>query len=251
MASELASRGFTAITSRLFAEKYGSWTADVGRNYLLPTSIQWKRFSCCAWSHAALLAVERLRNLRSDLANGICEIVVESYSDAVNQLGVGIPDNSEQAQFSMSWPVAVMLLDGEVHPRSMLSGRIAEQHTRDLAAKVAVHENAALTRLYLLCESNDPSGREAANVRVKLEDGSVLDSGVVAFDPYEQLPSSRQVIEEKFRWATSDALASDDAEAVIQASRDLSAMQNIRELTNILGRRQLPTSPTQNSPAHA
>ena len=233
MAADLASRGFTGISSRLFADQYRPWTEDVGENYLLSTSIQWKQFSCCAWSHAALLAVDRLRKTHDELARRVREITVESYSDAVRHLRTGLPETTEQAQFSLSWPIAVMLLDGEVHPRSMLSDRLTDPATRDLAAKVKVHENAELTRLFLLSEANDTSGRESAIVRFKLNDGTVVDSGVVAFDPYEEPASSRKLIEDKFRWVTSDILPSQNAEAVIRASRDFSAIGNVAELVDM------------------
>jgi 2-methylcitrate dehydratase PrpD len=234
MAAELAARGFTGMPSGLLADKYVPWTGDAGNKYLLPTSIQWKRFSCCAWSHAALLAAERLRARYCDLASRVREIEVESYSDAVNHLGIGIPDTSEQAQFSMSWPIAVMLLDGEVHPRSMLPQRITDKATRELAAKIRVRENPELTRLYLLSESNNPSGREASIVRLKLDDGTVVDSGLADLDPYEEPASCRKVIEDKFRWVTADLLPSQKVEAVIRLSRDLPGVNDVADLVDIV-----------------
>lgn len=167
---------------------------------------------------------------------------MESYSDAVTQLGVGLPDTSEQAQFSMSWPIAVMLIDGEVHPRSMSSERLADTDTRILAAKVKVHENPELTRVYLLSESNDPSGREAAIVRIKLDDGTLLDSGVVGLQPYLQAEQNREMIENKFRWVTSDVLPNEHMEAVIEASRDLPALENVAKLVKLLAARKPRTA---------
>ena len=62
----------------------------------------------------------------------------------------------------------------------MFSERIADRDTRNLTAKVKVRENLELTRLYLLSEANDPSGKEVTIVRLKLDDGTVADSGVAA-----------------------------------------------------------------------
>ena len=233
MAAELASRGFTGVPSMLLTDEYSSWTADVGREYLLPSAIAWKRFSCCAYSHAALLAVEQIQITRRVPANRVRNIRVESYSDAV-KLRVGLPGTTEEAQFSMSWPVAVMLLDGQVHPSSVLPERLADPSVRSLASKVGVVENPELTELFLLSESNDPRGKEAAIVQVELDDGEVLNSGVVAFAPFLDPPPSREAVENKFRWVTLGALPQHNAEKIIRMSRDLSVVQNIGELVELL-----------------
>ncbi len=165
--ASLASRGFTGIVSRLYWEPHAPWVSDLGREYFLPNGASWKRFSCCSFAHAAVDAVGRLRQRHGAFADRIRHIRVRTYSDAI-RLGAGVPDTSEQAQFSLSWPLAVMAMDGEVHPRAMMPSRLSDSRTRALAACVEIAESADLTALYLKSEAEQPGGEEAAVLEIEL-----------------------------------------------------------------------------------
>jgi len=147
-AAQLASRGFTGTVSRLYAADHQAWTTDIGHHWILPYGIHWKRHSCCSFAHATLEAVEILRR-QGAAGHRVRQIRVQAYSDAV-RLGARVPETSEEAQFSISWPVAVMLEDGEVHPRAMGAARLADPSTRELAGRVLLTENLELTARYLL-----------------------------------------------------------------------------------------------------
>lgn len=245
-AAGLASRGFTGIVSRLYADAHRAWVVDIGQDYLLPQGVSWKRFSCCSFTHPALDAVEQLRRRHGLLADRVRRIRVQAYSDAV-RLGARVPDNSEEAQFSLSWPLAVMAMDGEVHPRAMSPARLRDPRTRALAACVEVTESADLTARYLLSEAERPGGEEAALVTVELDDGSVLGpvKGVNVMFP-DKLPG-RQTVEEKFRWAAADVLPPDRIDAVCRLARELPRLQNLREFARLLVPPRADGAPAINS----
>jgi 2-methylcitrate dehydratase PrpD len=198
----------------------------------LPYGIHWKRHSCCSFAHATLNAIEMLR-ARGASASRVRQIRVQAYSDAI-RLGARVPETSEEAQFSISWPVAVMLEDGEVHPRAMGTARLANRRTRELASRVVLTENPELTARYLLSEAEQPGGEEGAIVEIELTDGTVLGpaKGINVLFP-ARLPG-REAVEAKFRWAVSDALAPAQIEGVLSSVRSLPHLQNLGTLARNL-----------------
>jgi 2-methylcitrate dehydratase PrpD len=230
--AQLASRGFTGTVSRLYAADHHAWTADIGRHWILPHGIHWKRHSCCSFAHATLDAIEVLRR-RGATGSRVRQIRVQAYSDAV-RLGARVPETSEEAQFSMSWPVAVMLEDGEVHPRAMGAARLTDPRTRELAGRVLLTENPELTARYLLSESEQPGGEEGAIVEIELTDGTVLGpvKGVNVLFP-ERMPG-REAVEAKFRWAAADALTAAQIDGVLSLVRELPDLPNVTALARSL-----------------
>jgi 2-methylcitrate dehydratase PrpD len=231
--ADLAARGFTGIISRLYADVHRGWTTDIGQNWILPHCIHWKRHSCCSFTHATLEAIGELRRRHGAIGPRVREIRVQAYSDAV-RLGARVPETSEEAQFSMSWPAAVMLEDGEVHPRAMLPLRLAEPCTRALAGRVTLTENIDLTARYLLSEAEQPGGEEGAIVDIELIDGTVLGpvKGINVLFPH-QLPG-REVVEAKFRWAAADAFTQTQIDTVLSLVRALPELPNVRTLAQNL-----------------
>ena len=232
-AAELAARGFTGIVSRMYSQAHRPWTTDVGSNWILPNGIHWKRYSCCSFAHAALDAVGEIRRRYGAVGAQVSQIRVQAYSDAV-RLGARVPESSEEAQFSISWPVAVMLEDGEVHPRSMAPARLADPRTRALAGRVRLTESRELTERYLLSEAELPGGEEGAIVEIELLDGSRLGpvKGTNVLFP-DRLPG-RDAVEHKFRWATADVISPAQIDAVLRIVRSLPEQSDVRALVRNL-----------------
>lgn len=232
-AAELAAQGFTGIISRLYSDANRPWTTDIGSNWILPGGIHWKRYSCCSFAHAALDAVGELRRRHGAIGAQVRQIRVHAYSDAV-RLGARVPETSEEAQFSISWPIAVMLEEGEVHPRTMARERLANPRTRALAGRVLLTESHELTERYLLSEAELPGGEEGAIVEIELLDGTVLGpvKGINVLFP-NQLPG-RDAVETKFRWATADLMPAAQIDAVLAIARSLPEQSDVRALVRNL-----------------
>ena len=202
MAADLASRGFTGIVSSMELEKFSDFVDDLGSSYLLLRGITWKRYSSCAWAHPALLAIAALVNRHGFSHRDVAHIIIETYPDAVS-LGTRLPVTTEEAQFNLAWPVAALLVDGEVGPRQILEERLASPTISALCQLVEVRVSEELSRLYYLSEANDPQGKDAAIVSVKLRDGRVLSSGLVEHVLYPERPWGRDEMEAKFDGLTS------------------------------------------------
>ena len=230
MSAQLAERGFTGAPPLVESERYEDWISDLGTRYLIDGGVTWKEHSCCAWTHPALLAVKRLREAHEIPLDRVTRIDVETYEEAC-RLHVNQPETTEEAQFSLPWAVAVMLVDGEVGPRQVLESRLGDPVVRRLAAKVASRATDELTRLHALVEDFDPAGMDAAALRIELEDGTVLDSGLVDL-PVR--PLSREELETKFRWTTETVLEEPDRDEVIALVGSLDRQPSVAGLVQAL-----------------
>jgi 2-methylcitrate dehydratase PrpD len=111
ISAELAAEGFTDIPSILSFEKYRASVSDIGQNYLMVDGVTWKKYACCAWTHAALDAAASLRQTHRLNVDDIARIQVEALIEAV-ELGTKLPTTIEEAQFNMAWPLAALLTTG-------------------------------------------------------------------------------------------------------------------------------------------
>ncbi len=201
LSAELAARGFTGTPSMLAREEFQLWVADLGSTWVLTHGMSWKDFACCLWAHAPLLAVERLRAAHEFDASRVKRVVVQTYPDAL-QLRVVHPETTEEAQFSIAWPIAALLVDGEVATEQVSDERTADAAIHALAAKVECVCDDSLEAAYLRSENGDPDGMDAARVTIELTDGRILASGLVEHVVYEREAAlwDRGRMERKARW---------------------------------------------------
>jgi 2-methylcitrate dehydratase PrpD len=210
MAADLAARGFSGIASSLELDAFHDFIADLGESYLLPVGITWKRFCSCAWTHPALLGLEALVACEGIGPASIEHILVETYPDAV-RLGTRLPTTTEEAQFNMAWPLAVFLVDGEVGPRQILEPRLSSAKVRAMCKRISEE----MTRLYYLSEANDPRGKDAAVVTLRLRDGRTVSSGVVENVLYPEPAWTVDEMSAKFVWLTTGQLSEAAAHKIL------------------------------------
>lgn len=226
MSAELARRGFTGIVSSLDLDTFRPFVEDFGTHYLLPHGITWKRFSSCAWTHPALLAIVSLRHDHDIDATRIRQIVVETYPDAV-RLGTRLPTTTEEAQFNMAWPIAAFIVDGQVGPAQVLEPRLRSPEVVALAERVEVRTSAELSRRYYQSEVNDPEGSDSAIVTITLDDGTVLSSGRVDNILYPEPAWGVEEMRHKFAWLASDHLSPKAVENVMDRLQHLESVDDV------------------------
>jgi 2-methylcitrate dehydratase PrpD len=236
ISAELAERGFTGIPGILSFDEYQGWGQDIGQNYLMVEGVAWKaaRYACCGWAHAGVEGARRLV-LENDIElNDIAKIRVEG-SHGSFRLGTRLPNTMEEAQFNQAWPLAAMLVDGEIGPAQMLEGRLRDPRIRALAQKVEVVETEEMENLRRLFEQGDPSGRFASQVTITLKDGRSYHSGLVdgglRFPP---LGWDRERMTDKFRWLAGFVLAPGQTDEVLETLWRFDQLPDVRELTRQL-----------------
>ncbi len=209
-AALLAAEGFTGVPSITVESRFEPWLAGIGEEFLITSSVTWKRHSTCAWTHPAIVALERLLERESFDAADVRAVEVVGYSDAC-RLYPDPPATCEEAQFSLPWALAAYLRDREVSPAHMLEDSLGDPELRRLAAAVSWRESDEFTRLYRLSEEDRPGGAEMAQVVVTLRDDRRLDSGPVRFELYPEGGWSREEMDAKFRWLAAPVIGEHSA----------------------------------------
>ena len=235
-AAELASYGFTGIPTLLSQARYREWIEDIGRTYLMVEGVAWKArgYACCGWAHAAVEGAKRLVEEHHLAPKDIARIGVETFHEAA-ALGTRLPDTTEEAQFNLAWPVAAMLVDGEIGPEQTLERRLGDERIRALARKVEVRESQELNELARLYQKGDPRGRFASSVTVSLTNGRKLSSGLVVGGlSFPQAGWDEKVMEEKFRWLVEPVLGKPRAERLAELAWKLDEQAGVRELTELV-----------------
>jgi len=231
-AAELASRGFTGIPTLLSAEKYREWVEDIGRHYLIVDGVGWKArgYACCGWAHAAAEGSRKLVDEHRIDPRDIDRIIVETFRESA-ALGTRLPSTTEEAQFNLAWPVAAMLVDGEIGPAQTLEQRLKDEEIRSIAAKVEVRESEELNELCRLLQEGDSRGRFASRVTLILDDGTRLDSGLVDGGlSYPPVGWDRVSMEEKFHWLVDPVVGRNRADELVKLVWNFEKQGGVAEL---------------------
>lgn len=233
-AAKLAHLGFTGIPSILSLEKYRDWVADIGEHYLMVDGVIWKEHACCAWAHAALDAVGTLTRKNKFKPDDVAQIKVEGFHEAI-RLGSKLPNTTEEAQFNLAWPLAALLLYGEVGPVQMLEESLSDPRLRDLASKIELVESQELNRLYRLVDKGDPKGKYASLVTITLKSGRLLTSGIFESKiRYPQRDWDKQRVEKKFRWLMKYVLDKPRTDRLVDMVWHFDQVDDVHKLTRLL-----------------
>jgi len=237
MSAELAARGFTGTPTMLLDDEYEHWVRDLGRDYVLPHGMSWKEYACCMWAHAPLLAVDKLRSEHEFSAPDVRRVVVTIYPDAL-QLHVLHPDTTEEAQFSIAWPVAALIVDGEVATQQVADERLGDTRIHELVDRIEFESSDEMAQRYLGSDDGEADSMDAASVRIELADGRVLDSGLVEHIVYEREAPlwTRARMERKTRWLLRHLFTVEALDRLIDAVWSLDHVDDVRDFVALVGR---------------
>jgi 2-methylcitrate dehydratase PrpD len=235
-ACQLAQRGFTGIPSLLSFEKYTQWVSDIGREYILLDGLAWKEYACCAWVHAALDATRELVRKHGLSVAEIAHVEVEGHHGTC-RLGTEPPSTTEEAQFNVAWPLAALLVDGELGPRQVLEERLADQEILELASKVDMLESEEFNELYRLATLGDPRGKYASSVTITLTDGREFGSGAVEAGIKFPQGWTKEQVEGKFRWLAGFVLDEARTDRLVETIWGFEELADVRELTTLVAQR--------------
>jgi 2-methylcitrate dehydratase PrpD len=143
MAAGMAEEGYTGVPSILGDPEHLDWVSTIGKDYLFVPSVTFKHFASCLWSHPPIMAARDLMRNHKIKVEDIKKIKIRGFHQMV-RLGIRYPKTEEEAQFSVSWPLAAFILEGEVGTDQMLSHRFDDQAFIALIDKMELVEDEAL-----------------------------------------------------------------------------------------------------------
>lgn len=226
--AELAARGYSGMPSILYREEYGEWVKDLGQNYWMTDWVFYKEWASCAWGHAAgVAALQLIDQYRIDTGQ-IAKLEVRAFEEAV-KLFQGYPTTTEEAQFSVRWPLACLILDREVGPDQILEKRFADPQVRALADKIELINDPEINRLY--CEAKEMDLRMHSAVEIVLKDGSRYNSGIVE---READRFSEKDLERKFRRLVAYVAKPALVDRLVEMVWNFDQVPDVCELTDLV-----------------
>lgn len=213
----LARRGFTGAPAlTLEAAGLDEIWADLGTRWLMAEQYL-KPWPVCRWAQPAIAAAAALYPRIAGAA--LKTVTITTFHEAA-RLAARAPASTEAAQYSLPFPVAAMLVHGEVDAKTV-TGRLDEPAILALAARIKIGEDEAANRAF--------PQRRLARLAVELADGRHLETEFIEApgDPDTRL--SEAAIETKFYALARPGVGEARAEYLLQTSRNLA---NLGELTS-------------------
>ncbi len=238
MAAFLARKGFQGPTRILEAPDGGFCratsdevdltlaTAELGTRFFSgETSI--KPYACCASSHSAVDAVLEIKAKHSFPPSDVEKVLVKTARGVHLQCGfqykaMGVVE----AQMSLQFIVAVVLLEGAALQEQFSEAKIADPRVRDLAGRVEIVVDPDIDTLY--------PARYANKVEVILKDGQRFEARIDFPKGSVERPMHFPEVGAKFRSLAGHAVKADRAEQIIETVEQVETLDNVGELTKLL-----------------
>ncbi len=209
-ATLLAQRGFQgapALTAE--APEVARYWRDLGQEWTVPQNYI-KPYPVCRWAHAALDALRQVKGSEAVTADQVKEIHVRTFAEAA-RLFAGMPDTTSEAQYSLHFALATVLLHDRIGPEHLTGNGLQDPHVAAVIPRIRVSEDARHSDRF-------PAARWS-DIEVTLTDGRVVRSGDVHARGGPEAPMADAEVLQKFRHMAGAHL-SDERIAAIWAMRD-------------------------------
>jgi 2-methylcitrate dehydratase len=190
-----------------------------------------KKFNAEIHSQATLEGIQELMLLYKFDPNDIVSIVLNTFDVAFNIIGGGEEgekkniSTKEEADHSLPYMMAALLLDGNVLPAQYLPERILQKDVQDLLQKVQVNQKK---------EYSDRFPNEMpCDISITLKDGTVLEIEKKDYQGFLTRPASWEMIVEKFNNLAATSADESLREEIIAIVEDLENYQ-ISNLMSLL-----------------
>lgn len=202
-AVKLAQKGFTGAPAITVEDAPDYW-ADLGNRWFICEQY-YKPYPVCRWAQGPIEGVLALRREHDLTANMVERIEVSTFHESV-RLAMNEPKNTEEAQYSTSYPCAVAIVRGTVTPADIADDALTNPEILRLSKGMVMAENDWANEHF-------PQER-FAKVTLHLKDGRRLESDWLEpiWDAKHQ--PSRDDLLNKFRDLATPLLGIDRASAI-------------------------------------
>jgi 2-methylcitrate dehydratase PrpD len=204
-------------------------TADLGSRWeILDTGITVKLYPSCAGTHPALDVVLSLKR-----EEGFSAVDVERIDVDVDRITPTIlihdrPTTGLEAKFSMPYCVAAAIVHGRVGLETFEDAAVCEPQVRALLPRITMRIDAAF--------DNGAPALTQSRVRVALRNGIELGALANGARGYPANPANDAELREKFLSCAGRTVAPAAADRAWTLLRDLQAVADINEATQLLAR---------------
>jgi 2-methylcitrate dehydratase PrpD len=228
-AALLAARGFTGAPAvTVEAPEVAHLWSDAGSAWLIGDQY-FKPYAVCYWAQPAIsgaLALQRVHRLPPE---AIARIRVHTF-EAATRLACRRPQSTEEAQYSLPYPVAAALVHGRLGLDELSGAALGEPRALRLAECVELEVDPLL-------DARFPSERWA-RVQIETTAGAILDAGAVRA-MWDEAPPTDDELRAKFRWLAGtpcggDSLSEERAAALEEAVWHCAELPDAARLVEVL-----------------
>ncbi|MEO0342163.1 MAG: MmgE/PrpD family protein [Pseudomonadota bacterium] len=206
----LAADGFTGAPAVSFEEE-PSFYDDLGGNWLTLQQY-YKPFPVCRWAQPAITATLRLREDHNLASEDVDHIEVTTFHEAL-RLAITSPRDTEQAQYSTSYPTAAAMVRGDVGVAEISADAFNDPEIKRLSESMVISESNDCNEIF-------PKDRISA-VTLHMKSGAKLTSGYTRAIGDPEDPARAEEMTKKFFKLARPVIGQERAEQVMDAVETL------------------------------
>jgi 2-methylcitrate dehydratase PrpD len=220
----MAQNGFTGIEPLFDDTPKAEWCDVLGDAYEI-LNLYFKPYAACRWAQPAIAGALKITKDHEIPSEEIARIRVRTFTEAA-ALSCSPPEDTEQAQYNLSFPVAAALVDGEVGPKQVLPPGIYKDQVLRLADKVDAEVSEAFDRVF--------PEKACAEVIIHTTSGAGFSSGPVEarWEPPADPPSDGELAE-KFIWLVAPVLGVEQSQKLCELIWRLDECDNVETLIDL------------------
>lgn len=224
-AAYLAADGFTGAPALVIeSDAVKELWSDLGERWRM-LEMYFKPYPICRWAQPAVEASLILRRDNKVDPAAIRKVVVETFHESA-RLDQHRPATTEEAQYSLPFPVAAAIVRGKLSPADISGAALTDPAILDMSDRIELREADDLNARF-------PAER-FARVQFHMSDGNVLSSATTPARGDAERPLSDAQILEKFHELADEPLGKAAADELRHLIGDLPRMPDVRPLLDRL-----------------
>ncbi len=206
MSVKMAAGGFTGANPIFDDTPNAEWITSLGRTWEI-MNLYFKPYAACRWAQPGIDGALKIMATHELDPGEIEQINVFTFEESA-ALSTSYPQNTEEAQYNIAFPIAAALLDGEVGPGQVLAPRLFGKDIHKMMDKIRIVVEERFQKEF-------PAKAES-EVEITTTTGTVFVSGMMSarWDPHTTFPTDQE-LENKFLWLTSPVLGEAKASALV------------------------------------
>jgi 2-methylcitrate dehydratase PrpD len=239
MGALLAEKGFIApfpildhelgFWKMIGSDRYDSTrvTEGLGTEHIIMKDT-FKPWPSCRWNHTIMDMVDELITEHRITTHDIERITARTFSEMARWFGDYAPKNIVDAEFSLPYAVAMILLRVPAGPEWYTEKMLSDPKIKDIADKVFLEEDMESDRIFY------ESGGYPASVEILLKNGRKLERKGTFAKGDPRKPMSKDQIINKFYQLAAPILGQEKADRSLALIEELETVDDITELTSVL-----------------
>jgi 2-methylcitrate dehydratase PrpD len=224
-AAYLAGDGFTGAPAIVVeGDNVKPFWSDLGEEWRF-LGMYFKPYPICRWAQPAVEAALALRRKHNIVPETIEHVEIDTF-DAGVRLNQRRPQTTEEAQYSLPFPVAAALVRGQLLPSDVAGASLLDAEILSMNDRIKPITVAEIDKLF-------PAER-MARARIYLKDGTVLESELMTARGDAQRPLSDAEIVAKYHSISDDVIGHEGASALGSTIERLDRAGSVRELLDLV-----------------